>query len=468
MTTTESAPFHSVPFHSAVVRLFDRINYERQEAAPRGELKLDNIRQLCQTLGHPEREYPIVHVAGTKGKGSVSSLVGRILQLSGLKTGVYTSPHLESFNQRYALNEQAITDGRLDRLLNGLWPHVELCDREADSAGVRRLTFFDIATAAAFLYFAEESVDAAVFEVGLGGRLDSTNVCQPDVAVITTISFDHCRQLGDTLAKIAGEKAGIIKPEIPVISGVLPDEPRVVIEEVAASRQAPLFQLGRDFDLGQIKRVPGGQVFSTAGVILNQAYEFTDLQLPMLGEHQAVNAAVAVAAAMAFQVRREVPLQRQIPEAVAGFRNPGRIELVQAEPPVILDVAHNVASIEALLATLRGEYAGRSRVGIFAFSRDKDQPGMLRRLLPEFDKVVFTRFVENPRAVPPEQLLELGREISRELGIRPELAVAETPEQAWLWCRSCQGANDLAVATGSVFLVAELRRLFPQPDRSGN
>ncbi|MFN5322262.1 MAG: bifunctional folylpolyglutamate synthase/dihydrofolate synthase [Planctomycetota bacterium] len=464
MTSTESAPFHS-----AVGRLFERINYERQEAAPRGELKLDNIRQLCQTLGNPEREYPIVHVAGTKGKGSVSSLAGRILQAAGLKTGVYTSPHLESFNQRYALDQQPISDGRLDRLLNGIWPHVELCDREADQAGVRRLTFFDIATAAAFLYFAEESVDAAVFEVGLGGRLDSTNVCLPDVAVITTISFDHCRQLGDTLAKIAGEKAGIIKPGVPVISGVLPDEPRTVIEEVAKRVGAPLFQLGSDFEVTRIRRVAGGQHFSTAGVVNGLAYEFADLSLPMLGEHQAYNAGLAIAAAVAFQVQREVPLMRQIPEAVSGFQHAGRIEIVQQVPTVILDVAHNVASIEALLATLRVEFPGRKKVGLFAFSRDKDQVGMLRRLLPEFERVVLTRFVENPRAVNPEQLLGMARELAEELKISPQLQTAESPLEAWSLVQADLADDELCVVAGSVFLVAELRQAFvTAPSRRGD
>jgi dihydrofolate synthase/folylpolyglutamate synthase len=461
MTTTESAPFHS-----AVERLFERINYERQEAAPRGELKLDNIRQLCQTLGNPEREYPIVHVAGTKGKGSVSSLVGRILYAAGLKTGVYTSPHLETFNQRFALNYQPISDGRLDRLLNGIWPHVELCDREADLAGIRRLTFFDIATAAAFLYFAEESVDAAVFEVGLGGRLDSTNVCLPDVCVITTISFDHCRQLGDTLGKIAGEKAGIIKPGVPVISGVLPDEPRVVIEQVANRVGAPLFQLGVDFEVSGIRRTPGGQSFSTAGLIAGQRYELTDVYLPMLGEHQAFNAGLAIAAAIAFQVRREVPLLRQIPEAVAAFQHAGRIEIVQQAPTVILDVAHNVASIEALLATLRAEFPGRRKVGLFAFSRDKDQAGMLRRLLPEFDQVILTRFVENPRAVNPEQLLELARELGAELGVTPQLQTADSPFEAWSLASADLAEDDLCVISGSVFLVAELRRSLAQDSRA--
>lgn len=455
MTTIDNARFHP-----AVGRLFDRINYERQEAAPRGELKLDNIRQLCQSLGNPEREYPIVHVAGTKGKGSVTSLVGRILQAAGLKTGVYTSPHLESFNQRYAIDQQPISDGRLDRLLNGIWPHVELCDRESDAAGVRRLTFFDIATAAAFLYFGEDAVDAAVFEVGLGGRLDSTNVCQPEVAVITTISFDHCRQLGDTLAKIAGEKAGIIKPGVPVISGVLPEEPRTVIEQTASRQGVPLFQLGRDFEVTGIRRTDGGQTFSTAGMVLGQSYELVDLFLPMLGEHQAMNAGLAIAASIAFQTRRQVPLLRQIPEAVAGFQHAGRIEVVQREPLVILDVAHNVASIEALLTTLREEFPDRRKVGLFAFSRDKDQPGMLRRLLPEFEQVVLTRFVENPRAMSPEQLQELAGGISAELGVAPSLTVADSPLEAWSKIRAELSPGDVCVVTGSVFLVAELRGRF--------
>lgn len=455
MTTTERASFHS-----AVGRLFERINYERQEAAPRGELKLDGIRRLCEIMRNPEREYPIVHVAGTKGKGSVTGLVGRILQFAGLKTGVYTSPHLETFNQRYAINGQSVSDGRLDRLLNTLWPLVELCDREADAAEVRRLTFFDIATAAAFLYFAEESVDAAVFEVGLGGRLDSTNVCLPDVSVITTISYDHCRQLGDTLAKIAGEKAGIIKPGIPVVSGVLPDEPREVIERVAAEQAAPLIQLGVDFEVESIQSVRGGLKFSTHGTVLGMSYEFPELFLPMLGRHQAVNAAVAIAAAVAFNVRRQVPLVRHVAEAISGFTHAGRIEVVQREPLVLLDVAHNLASIEALLETLQSEFPGRNRTGIFAFSRDKDQVGMLRMLLPAFQRVILTRFVENPRATPTEQLLDMASGLVKEAGWTVALETAETPAEAWSKVAAHLGPQDLCVAAGSVFLVAELRGIF--------
>lgn len=455
MTNTKRASFHS-----SVDRLFDRINYERQEAGPRGELKLDGVRRLCEVLRNPQREYPIVHVAGTKGKGSVTGLVGRILQFSDLKTGVYTSPHLETFNQRYAINGTSVSDGRLDRLLNTVWPQVELCDREADAAEVRRVTFFDIATAAAFLYFAEESVDAAVFEVGLGGRLDSTNVCLPDVSVITTISYDHCRQLGDTLAKIAGEKAGIIKPGIPVVSGVLPDEPRVVIERIAAEQGAELIQLGVDFHVDLIQSVGGGLTFSTHGNVLGLKYDFPELFLPMLGRHQAVNAAVAIAAAVAFSVRREVPVVRHVAAAISGFKHAGRIEVVQQEPLVLLDVAHNLASIEALLETLQTEFPGRKRVGIFAFSRDKDQVGMLRLLLPAFQRVVLTRFVENPRATPTEQLLEMAGGLANEAGWEVELETAETPAEAWAKVASHLGPGDLCVAAGSVFLVAELRGNF--------
>jgi dihydrofolate synthase/folylpolyglutamate synthase len=189
-------------------------------------------------------------------------------------------------------------------------------------------------------------------------------------------------------------------------------------------------------------------------------YDFPELFLPMLGRHQAVNAAVAIAAAVAFSVRRKVSVTPHLAAAISGFKHAGRIEVVKREPLVLLDVAHNLASIEALLETLKTEFPGRKRTGIFAFSRDKDQVGMLRLLLPAFQRVVLTRFVENPRATPTEQLLEMAKGLASEAGWEVELETAETPAEAWAKVASHLGSGDLCVAAGSVFLVAELRGNF--------
>ena len=499
----------NIPIPLSLDRLFDRINYERQELLPRGELKLDGIRQLALRLGNPQLVYPVIHVAGTKGKGSVTNMVGAILARGGLQVGVYTSPHLESFNQRYAINGQQISDEKLAVVLECLWPHVDACDAEAEKMNIRRLTFFDIATAAAFLYLAQEKVQAAVFEVGLGGRLDSTNICQPSVTVITTISYDHCRQLGATLGLIAGEKAGIIKPGIPVICGVEPNEPRAVIHRVAAECDAPVWQLNRDFFVEDLQVSPAGLRFSTRGMIAGCSYDLPDLFLPMMGRHQAANAGIAIAAIVAAKQAGMNCHERYSRQVLSSFHHAGRIEVVQDRPLVILDVAHNPAAVKALLDAVENQLpercaAGR-RMAIVAISRDKDQSAILERLLTCFDRIIVTRFLENPRATPIDQLLAIaihvqaagidcverngasqahylgpnqgfqndlpmnhsGEKLANPARFRPgscEILAADTPLAAWELANALLQPNDICVVTGSVFLVSELRGKFVKPD----
>ena len=230
-----------------VDNLFARINYERHHRAGPEDFKLSNMVSFLQALGNPHLQFPIVHVAGTKGKGSVSGMVGAILAKSGLNTGVYSSPHLERIHQRIRFNGSEISDSDLHRALAKLAPVIHEFDARAEREDSRKLTFFEVITAAAFQAFAEEHVDAVVLEVGMGGRLDSTNVCQPQISVITNISLDHTRQLGSTIAEIAGEKAGIIKQGVPVVSGVVQPDARDVIRRIAQKKGANLIELGTDF-----------------------------------------------------------------------------------------------------------------------------------------------------------------------------------------------------------------------------
>ncbi len=232
--------------------LLGRINYERTAAIPYQErqLKLDRMRQFLTRLGQPDASLKIVHVAGTKGKGSTSAMITGILGAAGFHTGLFSSPHLDRIEERFVVDGQPCSAAELVALLDQLRPVVRAMDDEAASDGEPSggPTYFDITTAMALLHFVERGVDAAVLEVGLGGRLDSTNVCLPAVSVITTISFDHMKQLGYTLAAIAREKAGIIKPGVPVVCGVLEPEPQAVIAEVARAHGCRLIQLGRDFE----------------------------------------------------------------------------------------------------------------------------------------------------------------------------------------------------------------------------
>lgn len=447
--------------HEALEFLTSRIDYERMSSVPysQRDFRLDRMRQLLVRLGNPQDALKIVHIAGTKGKGSTAAMLASMLQAAGLRAGLYSSPHLDRVEERVRINGQNCPPAELAELVARIRGVV--LDMDADPAGEEggsnRPTYFEIITALALLRFAEQSVEAAVLEVGLGGRLDSTNVCHPLVSVITSISFDHMQQLGRTLVAIAGEKAGIIKHGTPVVSGVVEDEPRQVIVDVAGQHQAPLVQRGVDFDFDY--QPPRGLEKADACGRLDFRWlgqggpmQFDGLELRLTGRHQAINAAVALA--VVCQLRT---LGWGIPEAavrvgLATVDWPARVEVLARRPTVVLDAAHNVASVEALLETLQESFSVRRRVLVFATTRDKDLRGMLRVLLPHFDEVIFTRYGSNPRGVPPEELELLAQEISA----TPRQLCA-TPGIAWSLAVRMAEPEDLICVTGSFFVASEMR-----------
>jgi dihydrofolate synthase/folylpolyglutamate synthase len=381
--------------------------------------------------------------------------------------GLYTSPHLSVVEERIAINGAPCSQAEFAALAAELEEAVSRLSSEVGGGQPSEPTFFEITTAMAFLHFARRRVDAAVLEVGLGGRLDSTNVCRPSVCVITSISFDHTRQLGNTLAAIAGEKAGIIKPGVPVISGVVNDEPRQVIRRVAAESGAPLVERGAEFDYTAAPQSGGAQAGERLDYrepATDPRWELRSIQLGIVGRHQSANAAAAIATA-----RRLVEQGWPISEAalrsgLAAARVPARIEIIGQQPTVIIDVAHNVASIGAFIEVLRERFADRRRVLVFASSRDKDAAGMLRLLVPWFEEIVLTRYVNNPRAMDPPALAEMARaELpSADNGQpqrAPRLRTAADPAEAWKLARQAAGPNDLVCITGSFFLASELRPL---------
>jgi dihydrofolate synthase/folylpolyglutamate synthase len=313
-------------------------------------------------------------------------------------------------------------------------------------------TFFEITTAMAMLHFARQRVDAAVLEVGLGGRLDSTNVCRPAVCGITSISFDHMKQLGNTLGAIAREKAGIIKPGVPVVSGVVADEPRQVISAVAAACGAPLVQRGRDFDL---ETTADNERFAYVERSAEGTHRLDDLTVGMLGQHHRENAAVAAALARQMARLGWKISDGQVREGLASARCAARIEVLGSAPPTIVDVAHNLASVEALVRVLNERFPGRRRVLVFASSRDKDTAGMLGVLLPHFERTILTRYVNNPRAMPPEELWLLAQQAAPMRAATIETAA--DPKIAWTAARRHAAASDLICITGSFFLAAEMR-----------
>ena len=445
-------------YREAVDYLVGRIDYERMLSVPycTREYKLDRMRDLLVRLGNPQLRFPIIHVGGTKGKGSTSAMIAGILSSAGLRTGLFTSPHLDGVEERLAIGGAPCPPQRLAELVAELRAVVDAMDVAAAQANDETgPTFFELTTALALMHFATAGVDAAVLEVGMGGRLDSTNVCASQLTVITSISLDHTQQLGDTEEKIAREKAGIIKPGVPVVSGVIHQAARRVIGEVAAQQSAPLVQLGVDFDFEYHAAAAADRTASAPSIDFRGGnLQLDALPLAMLGRHQGANAAIAIAAIE--QLRRQgwqVP-DEAIRRALAETRCRARVEQIARQPTVVVDAAHNVASIAALLEVLRESYSTGRRSLVFATSRDKDARGMLRLLLPAFDHVTLTRYQDNPRGMPPEELDALARELGSK-----QHRVASDPATAWQAASTDAQPDDLIVATGSFFIAAEVRRI---------
>jgi dihydrofolate synthase/folylpolyglutamate synthase len=443
-------------YDDALAFWYARVNYEQRNPKP-GDLKLDRMRALMRRLGDPQDRLRIVHVAGSKGKGSTAAMLAAVLRRAGYRTGLFTSPHLCRVEERIQVDGEPISPEEVVSLLG---------DLRTAMAGWRgpEPTFFEVATALGFLHFRRRRVGAAVVEVGLGGRFDSTNVCRPALAVITSISLDHVQQLGDRISSIAAEKAGIIKPGRPVVSGVTAPEARPVIERVARERRAPLRQLGADF---HYEYVPG-RVTAEATVAPRLRFEGRPpsrhewMDLGLLGEHQAANAAVAIAAVEVLRGLGWHVGESAVAEGLAGVRWPARMEVVGRRPLVVLDCAHNVASAEALVETLLSTFPPTRRWLIFAGSADKDLPGMLRVLAPHFAHAFLTRYAGSSRGTAPEELAALLRR-SADL---PHSTCA-TATDAWHEARKRAGPDDLICVTGSVFLAGELRPAILPGERGG-
>jgi dihydrofolate synthase/folylpolyglutamate synthase len=441
-------PFAS--YESAIAWWFGRVNYEHRTPR-RDDLKLDQIRSLLGRLGDPHERLRIVHVAGSKGKGSTSAMLATVLTRSGYRTGLFTSPHLHRVEERIQVDGVPITANELITLLEDVRTAVE-------ESPALEPTFFEVATALGFLHFRRRLVDAAVVEVGLGGRFDSTNVCRPLVSIITSISLDHTQQLGDNLASIAREKAGIIKAGRPVINGTTIPEAREVIAAVAHAGRAPLSQLERDF---RYEYNPGRvsaetTILPRVRIVSSARHKWPVMNLGLLGEHQAANAALVVRCVELLRGEGcHIPTEA-VASGLAEVSWPARMQVVARRPLVVLDCAHNVASAEALITTLLASFPPVRRCLIFAGSADKDLKGMLRILSPHFTHVFLTRYASSARGTPVEGLAELLRSVSD----IPHTPCA-TPREALLAARSLASADDLVCATGSVFLAGELLSEFP-------
>jgi dihydrofolate synthase / folylpolyglutamate synthase len=444
-------------YQASIDFLFGRLNYERV-GMPRfnSDLRLGRMRRLLKLLGDPQDALRIVHVAGTKGKGSTSALIAAALTASGVSTGLFCSPHLHRLEERFAIDGLLPSPEELVALTDAVRPAVAELDvwfRARSEA--RGPTFFEITTAMGLLHFAQRGVGAVVLEVGLGGRLDSTNAIRPILAVITSISFDHMRQLGNTLGAIATEKAGILKRGRPAVSGVRSQEARIAIRRLAVPRRVALREIDVDFQYDYAAPRPP-LVRPTPGRVEVTTWRrhWGPLALPLLGAHQAHNAAVALAS---LDVLAECGLEVG-PEAVArGFaalRWPARVEVLGESPWFVIDGAHNPASAEALAEALLSCFPPTRRTLVFGTTREKDVAGQLRALLPLFDIVIATRYVENPRSVRPEEIVATIEALDG-----PPAWIAADPAEALATARRVTSSDELICVTGSLFLAAEARAL---------
>ena len=458
-TEPQSADFRQTPvYQAAVTFLNERIDYERITKMPYSgkKLNLQRMLRLLDLLDNPHDQTPLIHIAGTKGKGSTSAFICAAVHAHGRTSGSYTSPHLVHVEERFHVNGQPCAPELLVHLVEQVRPAVTRLD--ALNAELRP-TYFEIVTAMAFLFFVHHQVDLAAVEVGLGGRLDSTNVCTPLVSVITSISLDHTQQLGATTDLIAAEKAGIIKPDIPVVSGVVAPTPRDVIRRVALQRSAPLYERDRDFRYASYRPSPLdslSQVSMERQVNGEWRNVAQDLSLGCRGEHQAANASVAYQA-LTLLPDAYRPDQAAIRTGFANAKANARTEVVCREPLVIVDTAHNAASAESLVATLNEFSVQGQRRLVIATTRGKDVLTMLRIWVPYFDTVICTRYQENPRGHSVDALVQMARQTKLETQANAEVLACQHPLEAWRLAQEISRPQDLVCIAGSFFLAAELR-----------
>ncbi len=420
------------------------INYEKTVAYAYPEaFKLDRMRSLAKALGNPQNAYDSVLIAGSKGKGSTAALLGSILRMENLRVGLYTSPHLLDIRERIAVNGVPVGEARFIELA------LEI-RRVLDDSEWRRdpPTFFEVLTAMAFLYFKQIKVQVAVLEVGLGGLYDSTNIVKAKVAGITPISLEHTEKLGKTVAKIAVQKAGIIKGREIVVSAAQPADAENVIQRMAEDKEAQVLRLGKEIRITEREHDTGSQRFDVRTPYGN----FYDLELTLLGRHQIENAALALTLAKSLEKKSRLQISESaIRQGIRGVYWPGRLEKVEDSPSLVLDGAHNVDSVKKTVLALHRHFSYDKLWVVLGISADKDVDGILEQLMPEASGMTLTQS-DSPRALPARELASHAEAFHKTVRVEP--LAAEALEKT----RVLAGPNDLILVTGSLFLVADIKK----------
>ena len=445
-------------YKAALAYIEHFIDYERSPDFSRQArfYNLNRISRLLDLLGNPHDSLKVIHVAGSKGKGSTAALIASVLTHAGYKTGLFTSPHLITPRERCRIGDELISEAEVAIYIDKLRPAIET----VSASEFGRVSFFEIYTALAFTYFADKATDFAVIEVGLGGRLDATNVVSPVTSVITPIGLEHTTILGETYTEIASEKAEIIKQGCPVALAPQHPEARTVLEKVASERNAPIVEV-KNFVRQDPDVSVSHLVLNSDGVPIAQQFDvetdsehYSQLTLPLLGHHQYVNATTAIAAIECLKQNGYVISKDSV---YAGFKNVqwhGRIQRVMSSPLVVLDGAHSPVSMDALCRAIRDNFRYTQAILIVSIMKDKDLATIGEIVSKTADFVIATQVSDNPRVLPAETIQDAWS------GICKKITNCPSPEKAFAKGLSSASPTDLICVTGSLYLIGQALKFF--------
>jgi dihydrofolate synthase/folylpolyglutamate synthase len=444
-------------YKEAIKYLYERTDYEKEKRLRYNitTFNLARMEKLLSLVGNPHKKIPTVHIAGTKGKGSTATMLAKMLEANDYTVGLYTSPHLVHLHERIMVNEKMIRESEMLGLLNRIYAPVEKITK------TEQVSFFEIMTALAFMHFVDADVDIAVIETGMGGRLDSTNVIRPEVVGITSLSIDHQYQLGEGIGSIAKEKAGIFKRGVPVVTVEQDPEAMRVLKSCATAVKAPLSVTGSDIDFSQRFETSREHGPHTRICLTTPTSKFEHLRVPLHGKHQAINCGLALAM---LDKLKSIGYKIDDEKATEGLNDvslTGRMEMICDDPRIMIDAAHNAASIRALIHAIGQNIPYDSMVMIFGCNSDKDVKGMLNQLQYGADKVIFTRST-SAKAMSPDDLADMYTEICSKM-----CQTATTLGEALRLAKSAVDKEDLICITGSFYLIGQAKMRFlpnqPQP-----
>ena len=453
-STKSDAPVGPITNYTTALKwLYTHVDYERMRVVPYNTktFNLERMRKLLELLGDPHKKVKCVQVAGTKGKGSTCTMLAHMMQSCGYAVGLYTSPHLVDLRERVVINGEIISYADAAEVMRQI--------QEIEPKLPSEPSYFEILTAVALRHFADQAVDVAVLETGLGGRLDCVSVVDPLVTGITQISIDHANILGSTVEKIAEEKAGVFKKNVPAISCAQTPEVAAVLRAAAEKTGCEMLFTGDEIDFSyrfESNRELGPH---TRVCLTTERGRYEHLAVPLRGEHQALNCGLAIAMLDQLTMHGFTLPEDKVIEGLATTTLPGRMERVHEEPRVMIDGAHNAVSIQALIRALGAHIAYDSLVMIFGTGQDKDVPGMLAQIALGADKVIFTRAKNNPRAMEPIDLLNQFNEVAGKMA-----QTADDLEEALQLAGRAVSREDLIIVTGSFYLAGECKKLFAETD----